>query len=592
MIDLNSRIDDNDPCWLVKVDTRILGPMSFNEVLSKLTSGELYSHNEVMAPLDRWRTLQSHPLFAAAVEKLRRQSDTVSEHGMTRSERTSFTRTLDINFENMTPTPMGDALTPTPAPSFATPAPQQQISSTVASPLPIVTPPVFRPDEKKMFTVRFVLGISGLIIAAIVSVLLFSKKSKPINTSVDTQQTSMVGFFDKGFYHKKRGEWSEAIKYFKQAHSINMKDHITVFELAPLLVQFENQYIIARNILDKVGSGVRFNPEDVCVARNAAGLSYSYEGQQDKQSYNKAINKYQDCLSQLGDEVTPTENVFFTQLNKSFALMMLGKYPVADSILSSTKGSMGQSMAPYLFMLENYLHDGYYKNNRTAFEKAYNLSTQISSRPIYDGQQEVLLFQAYAAYKLNKEVSVVAEALEKALNIDPDLTTDHYHSPNMDWRVFNWKHFDFICKDFKNFSRQDLVSWLEFTCAYKINGEIGADQVVGDLRNKSQDKSIAQVADAIWSYRYGQMERAKDALSTKLVKNPNKLYYQILIKICIQLKDEACLEKSAAQVVRTSPLHSTLARMHFGSDLSREQAVQKGLGESKNYLPFVRASKK
>lgn len=590
MIDLNSRIDDNDPCWLVKVDTRILGPMSFNEVLSKLTAGELYSHNEVMAPLDRWRTLQSHPLFAAAVEKLRRQSDITSEYTMTRTERTSFTRTLDINFETMTPTPMRDATTPTPPPAFVTPNPSAQQSSTPTPPRPLVAPPVFRPDEKKSSAGPIVIGVVGLVIAAVVSVLLFSKKPKTTSLPVDAKQSSMVGFFDKGFYHKKRGEWAEAIKNFKQAHAINVKDHITVFELAPLLVQFENQHIIARNILDKV-SGVRFNPEDVCVARNAAGLSYSYEGQQEKQSYNKAVNKYEECLSQLGYEVTPTENVFLTQLNKSFALMMLGKYSAADSILSSTKGSIGQSMAPYLFMLENYLHDGYYKNNRTAFEKAYNLSTQISNRPIYDGLQEVLLFQAYAAYKLNKDVNVVAQALEKALNIDPDLTTDHYHSPNMDWRVFNWKYFDFICKDFKNFSRQDLVSWLEFTCAYKINGEIGADQVVGDLRNKSQDKSIAQVADAIWSYRYGQMERAKDALSTKLVKTPNKLYYQTLIKICIRLKDEACLEKTAAQAARTSPIHATLARMHFGSESSREQALQKGLGESKNYLPFVRATK-
>ncbi|MCC6138292.1 MAG: tetratricopeptide repeat protein, partial [Bdellovibrionaceae bacterium] len=488
MIDLNSRIDDNDPCWLVKVDTRIDGPLSFNEVLSKLTSGELYSHNEVMAPLDRWRTLQSHPLFAAAVEKLRRKNDDYAENTMTRTERTSFTRTLDISFETMTPTPMRETPTP-PPPNNPPPLPSSSTTTSAPPPRPLVTPPIFRPQEKKSSAMPLVIGVGALVVAAVVSVLLFSKKTQNISKIIDLKQSSMVGFFDKGFYHKQRGEWSEAIKNFRQAHSLNSKDHYTVFELAPLLVQFENQHIYARNILDKV-SGIRFNPEDICLARNAAGLAYSYEGLQDKNNYAKAVQKFDDCLSQISDEGTPSETVSMAKLNKGFALMMMGKYGQAEAILMTSKGMQLQSMAPYLFIIENYLHEGYYKNNKAAFEKAFNLSSQvISNRPFYDGLQEILLFHSYAAYKLGKDTSYVAQALEKAMNMDPDLTTDHYHPPSMDWRVFNWKYFDFVCKDFQNFTRQDLVSWLEFTCSYKQNNEIEADQVLGGWINRSQDKS-------------------------------------------------------------------------------------------------------
>lgn len=585
MIDLNSRIDDNDPCWLVKVDTRIEGPLSFNEVLSKLTSGELYSHNEVMAPLDRWRTLQSHPLFAAAVEKLRRQNghEDTSEYTMTRTERTSFTRTLDISFETMTPTPMRETPTPPPlnAPSGAGAAPP---------PRPLVTPPVFRPQEKKSATMPLVIGIGALIVAAVVSVMLFSKKPQVATSQVDLKTSSMVDFFDKGFQHKQRGEWSEAIKFFRQAHNLKLKDHYTVFELAPLLVQFENQHIYARSILDKV-SGIRFNPEDICLARNAAGLSFSYEGPQDKNNYAKAVQKFDDCLSQNSDEGTPTETVSMAKLNKGFALMMLGKYGQAESVLMTSKGMQLQSMAPYMFIIENYLHEGHYQNNKSAFEKAFNLSSQvISSRPFYDGLQEILLFHAYAAYKLGKDSNYVAQSLEKALNIDPDLTADHYHSPAMDWRVFNWKYFDFVCKDFKNFARQDLISWLQFTCSYKQNNEIEADQVLGGWINRSQGKSsVPHIAQALLYYRFGQMERAKDALSAKLVKDPNKLYYQVLIKTCVRQKNEKCLEKNLAQIARMSPLHAALAKVHYGSSSEREAALKAGMAEWKTYLPFLRA---
>lgn len=585
MIDLNTRIDDNDPCWLVKVDTRILGPMTFNEVLSQLTSGELYSHNEVMAPLDRWRTLQSHPLFAAAVEKLRRQNDVTGEYTMTRTERTSFTRTLDINFETMTPTPMRDT-TPTPPPTFVQPPPQSSPSA-APPPRPLVAPPVFRPQEKKTSALPLIIGVGALIAAAVVSTLVYSKK-KPVTAApkVDSNQSSVVGYFDRGFFHKQRGEWAEAVKNFRYASNINSKDHYTAFELAPLLVQVENQTIIARTVLEKVG-GVRFNPEDICLGRNASGLSYSYEGQIDKKNYLKAIQKYDECLNQISDEATPTETVAMTKLNKGFALMKLGKYGQAEGLLATSKGTQG--MAPYLFILENYLYEGHYKNSQAAFEKAYNLSSQIVGRNFYDGLQEVMLFHAYAAYKLGKDSNTVANLLEKALNIDPDLTMDHYHTPAMDWRVFNWKTFDFICKDFKNFGKSELVVWLDFTCSYKMNSEIEAQGILGGWLGRSDKSSVPHIAQAILQNRFNEVERAKDSLSNKLVKSPNKLYYQILTRTCVRLKDEACLENNINAIAQNSPIHAALARANFGSDSAREQAVKNGLMEWRYYLPLLRA---
>ncbi len=585
MIDLNTRIDDNDPCWLVKVDTRILGPMTFNEVLSKLTAGELYSHNEVMAPLDRWRTLQSHPLFAAAVEKLRRQDET-SEYTMTRTERTSFTRTLDINFETMTPTPMRDRdTTPPPTPAFI-PPPQSPVAP--PPPRPLVAPPVFRPQEKKSSTVPLLIGVGALVAAAVVSAVVFTKK-KPSTPAqqVDANQSSVVDYFDRGFLHKQRGEWAEAVKNFRYASNINSKDHYTAFELAPLLVQYENQPIIARNILDKVG-GVRFNPEDICLSRNAAGLAYSYEGQIDKKNFVKAVQKFDECLNQVSDEAMPTETVAMAKLNKGFALMKLGKYSQAESLLATSKGAQG--MAPYLFILENYLYEGHHKNNPKAFEKAYNLSSQIVNRNFFDGYQEIALFNAYAAFKMGQDTSAVAVLLEKALNIEPDLTTDHYHTPAMDWRVFNWKTFDFICKDFKNFPKPDLVMWLDFTCSYKMGNEIEAQQILGGWLGRSVDKSSApHIAQAILQNRFGEVERAKDSLSSKLVRTPNKLYYQVLTKTCVRLKDESCLETNAPMIAKNSSIHGTLAKANFGSDASREQALKAGLQEWRNYLPFLRA---
>jgi tetratricopeptide (TPR) repeat protein len=573
MIDFNTRIDDNDPCWLIKIDTRIEGPFSFNEVLSKLTSGEFFSQNEVMAPLDRWRTLQSHPLYAAAVEKLRRQSDVTSEYTMTKTERTSFTRTLDINFETMTPTPMRD--TPPPLPD----------TPVVTPPKPLVTPPVFYPTKKNKSTLP-ALGVGIFLIAIIVVYLVLNKKPQVV-VKEDLKQSSMVSLFDKGFFHKQRGEWQEALKNFRQAYQLNKKDLFTVFELAPLLIQVDSHTEYARGMVETVMLG-KYKAEDVCVGKNAIGLSYSYEGYKNKENYKRAVKNYDDCLAMNNEEGSQFERLQIAQLNKGFALMMLGKFSNAEATLANTKSMQNQTMTPYLFIIENYITEGYKTNSKLAYEKAFNLASQISTRRFYDGLQEILLFHAYAAYKLGKDPAYVASVLEKSLYIDPDLTMDHLHSPLIDWRVYDWKNFSFICKDLKNINKLDLVALLDFTCSYKMNNEIGAQQALGGWLTRSQEKSsMPHVAQAILSNRLGEYDKAKDSLSLAKKFNANdKLYYQTLTKVCARRKDEECLQSNMDNISRLAPLQGYYARAIL--DLDKQNNIRKGLLESPHYLPLVR----
>lgn len=576
MTGMYSRINDNDPYWLVKANTRIEGPMSFNQVLSKLTAGELNFENEVMSPLDRWRTLQSHPLFAAAVERLRRQNNFKPENTTTRSETMHLTRTLDINFE-----------TRTPAPTEMTPVPSQDVS--VESSRAPVAPPVLQADIKKSSNTGLYVGTMALVVGAVISILVFSKNHFQKDSTVKTEKDQLASFFDKGFYHKQRGEWLAALQNFRQAHNLNSKDQYTIFELAPLLVQLDNQNIYARSILEKVSSN-RFNPEDICLSRNASGLAYSYENTPDKSNYKKAVQKFDECLSPLSDEGTPSEIVVTVKLNKSLALMLMGRYEQAEALLASVKNVDTLSGVTHLFILLNYLYQGYYDHNKTAYEKAFQLSSQLLNQNFYDGYQEVLLFHAYAAYKLGKDNSYVSAALDKALNVDPDLTPDHYHSTSMDWRVFNWKYFDFICKDFKNFSKSDVISWLQFTCSYKTNNDTNMQKALDGWWNVKQTKSSAlHISQALLFYKLGEYEKARDSLSTKLVTEPNALYLQVLSKVCVQLKDEKCLQAEIEKLSNISPLHALWAKIHMGPESERAQAVGKGLNVSKTYLPFLRA---
>lgn len=567
MQDYNRRFNDNDACWLIKVDTRVSGPFSFNEVLAKLTSGEIYSHHEVMQPLDRWRSLVAQPLFAAAVEKLKRQMENTPEHTMTRTERTSITRTLDLHGDRMTPTPFANTITPPPL----TQGPATNATPTAyGSSFPMQT-------RRKASLLPYIAISSVAVVAAFAFLYLKSDNlSEP-----QKQHSTFIAYMDKGLEVKKIGDWREALRNFKQAHQLDPKDIDLTFEIAPLLIQYENQTMYARSLMEKSMVG-QYKKEHLSLGKTVLGLSYAYEGQT-----KPALNMYREALES-------DEAYLPAQTNRGLALMLAGKYSDAENQLMQILSTQADTAVAALYLLENYILAGNKGNDSSAYEKATQLSAQLLSRRTYDGQQEIIMMQAYAAFKRSKSPSETAAAqqiLQKALAIDPDQTTDHLHSPLIDWRGFNWKYLAFMCKDMAKYVKGDMLSLLEFTCTYKMSHETEAQQAVDLLMNRLVNSPLPHVAQAIVSYHLGEYEKAKDSLSlAQKLGAHDKLYLQVLIKTCGQLKDTACIRQHLEKVAKVAPLHAAVAKIYERSLSAedRNQAIQVGLRESRNYIPLLR----
>jgi len=562
MLDFNRRFNDNEVIWLVKVDTRISGPYSFNEVLAKLTSGEIQSHHEVMSPMDRWRSLVAQPLFAAAVEKLKRQIEIPTEYTVTKTERTSITRTLDLHSDLLTPTPFSNTITPPPAPNAGinpaavyTGLPPRQ-----ARPKPSIWP------------------LIGFVLIVVVAVGVYFSMGKKTRGEPQKQHSHFITFVDKGLESKKVADWYEALKNFKQAHQLNPRDVDLIYEMTPLLVQVESQTMYARSLMEKVMVG-QYKKENIAQGANVVGLAYSYEG-----LAKPAVKQFENAI-EADESYTPA------MINKGFALILGGRYEEAQSILYQVITQDPESSIALLYLLEAYVIEGQKNNNPASFEKAYQLASQVAGRRVYDGMQEILLLYAYSALKTKKDLKLVMSILQRSLYIDPDMTTDHLHSPLIDWRGYNWKYFAFVCKDMTKVLKADLLAMLEFTCAYKMNYETGAQQAVDLMMNRLQNSSLPHVAQAIVAYRLGEYEKAKDSLSLaqKLGAN-DKLYYQVLIKLCGQTQDSKCLRQYADTVAKFAPLHAYTAHAIDGGPNSDERklAVFNGLRESKNYLPLVK----
>lgn len=577
MADFSRRFSDNDSCWLIKVDSRILGPFTFNEIVLKLTSSEFKPFHECISPMDRWRPLQSQPLFIAAVERLKKQKDDSSEFTFTKTERTSFTRTLDIT--SATPLPLNEQ-TPTfiPEPAGALGVESQKPNTTPAPRAVNVPPPVQNSQSMpRPHSFPWVLLGGIVVLVAVVIFLLMGRNQKEVSIPQADTKNQFLSLVDKGLEYKKIAEWSEALKYFRKAQSINSKDADLIFEVAPLYIQVENQAMLARSWLEKV-MGAQYKRDNVVLGNNLIGLSYAYDNQ-----YKMAIRYYDEALKN-------EESYLPALLNRGFAMMMSERYDEAEKMFSQSAQIQPNNAIAYIYLIENYIFSGLKNKNRTHFEKAYSMSQQIANR-FFDGQQEFLFLQAYAALKLGKDSPSVIALLRNALQIDPDQTNEHMHSPILDWRGLQWSYFHQVCNDLSQLAKNDDHFFVKFMCAYKTNSEIQALQIAEGWAQKSPQNPMPQVAQAIVKYKLGDYEKARLSLDVAgQLGAQDKIYSQMAVKVCYKLKDSQCLSAYQNKIVHMAPLHSYLARSGNTnlSDSERKQAVYSGLRESSNYIPLLR----
>ncbi len=567
MTEYSRRFSDTDPCWLIKVDAHISGPFSFNEVIAKLSSGTLSPHQEAISPLDRWRPLQSQPHFIAAIEKLRRLQEEVLEHTVTKTERSQITKTVDLTGERLTPTPQLET-TLTPAPTFkSAPMPPRFYTDTVLTPEP--------PRSSWIWVV------GGLLSAILVLAWMFLGHRSPVKT--ESKKTDFVTYFDQGLQQKKVAHWSEALKNFSLAYQINSRDIDLVMEMAPLFIQLEGQSAQARTLIEKAMLG-QYKKETLMVGKNLMGLSYSYETQQQANAYSLALKYFNESL-----QTDPEEEYVPALINKGWLLVTQGRYAEAETILLKTMNDPQYANTGVIYLIQNYLLQGVRDNRKSSFQKAQQLTAQLLKRKFYDGLQEVNLFQAYALAKMGGDRVVVQGYIQKALDIDPDLTSEHVHPPVVDWRGYQWKSFSYICQDLVKWSSPEQLPLLQFVCQYKIQGVLAAQQSIDGWMARQKRDPYVHVASAIVSTNIGEQEKAQESLLLAQRSGANnKLYYQVLSNVCLRLGNKTCLKDLAPMALKLSPLHGYTALDAIQNDT---QNIMRGMKESPNYAPLLSLQK-
>jgi tetratricopeptide (TPR) repeat protein len=572
VMEYNRRFNDSDPCWLIKVDAHISGPFSFNELIAKLMTGTISPHNEAMSPLDRWRPLQTQALFVAAIEKMRRKQEEVIENTMTRTEGT-VTRTMDLTPDRQTQTPFSDAITPPPQAPFPNTS-----SSRLQRPY---TDSLQKPTSVERIPVQWMYAVGLLILALLAGWYMLNRPHQPLQ--IADKKSDFVTYFDQGLSFKKTAHWSDALKNFTLAHQLNPRDVDLALEMAPLLIQLEGQTAYARSLIEKALVG-QYKKETIIFGQNLLGLSYSYELQQRESAYAGALKHFNESLQ------IDAENEYVPALiNKGWLLFTQGRFREGEGVLIKSISKNPYSHIGALYLIEGYLLQNVKENSKSALEKAQQLTAQLVSHKVYDSQQEVLLFHAYLMSKLGGDKNSVQKHIQNALSLDPDMTADHVHSPLIDWRGFQWRSFEFVCQDLIKLANNENAPLLNFICKYKGQGVLAAQQSIDVWLGKNPKDARAHIASAVVSQSVGELEKAKESLTNakKLGAN-DRLYFQVLFKVCLKLKDISCLQEITPSLLKLSPLHGYTAQAMIDGD---SQALSKGLKESANYIPLLSLQK-
>lgn len=99
----------NDEKWLVKSNSKISGPFTFDEIVESIVHGDTHVLDEIQGPFERWRPIRDYPLFSAAIARLKASTLRKAEYTLTdidggTAEITNVlnedTKTLDVLTEN------------------------------------------------------------------------------------------------------------------------------------------------------------------------------------------------------------------------------------------------------------------------------------------------------------------------------------------------------------------------------------------------------------------------------------------------------------------------------------------------------------
>jgi hypothetical protein len=548
--------------WLVKSSGRILGPFSFEDVVTLLKTRRISIIDEVREPFSRWNFIREYKQFEETVHELRAEEakflDQETEAGVRTKTVKDFDTDVDAEGDDEF-TPIPDQLPKIPATPKAMPYKGQPAKRYGA-------PNV----QKPVFSILLLVSCFALFGAGY-----YYLQTHGFGT---TKSLSSEELLKLARTKKNIGAFEVSLDFYQKAEMLMPLDVYSKLQKAILILEATNQTVEARRILEEILPKTSANEPIRKEIQLASALSYLKE-----LNYNRAEQIYQSILFSENSNMEARLNLGLLRLlrsdfvgaNKDFVtlqkegalepLVYLGR-AIANLGLNEAKSNVER--------LKNSLEDLDRLNSRSS-----------------EFRLETLLIEAVLAQKLG-QTSEAEGYIARLIEEDPRLTLRHTHNLLVDRQILKWERLTMYC-DFlmSRFQENAISKALGSFCSFQKEETDLALQKIEDARTQFADSAYLVGLQSFYLFVTNRIAESQQV--AKLGLRSSVLADRVYAMTCIDSKDWGCAEESWTRVLTKRPgdleaLYG-LAQVQFSKN-SRDRSmdfVRRGLLESANYTPLL-----
>ena len=594
-----------------------MGPYTENELAARIRGREILVIDEAMLPLSRWRLIRDEPVFSGAVEDVRKGQMTAREDTEIQGHTQTQTQTQNQN-QNQTQT---RTLTQTPsaenAQAVRAAVELEQETTTAPNLSPLDDAPI---DVRQVRDAEFVdvtqvreeptnfrssrdlgmrqygaagssyqTGASGFnikgvvwavaIVVGVISIVVYFRGRAP-----ETQSTNLP-VASQDFSHLlgeakeawNIGDFSRSMSLLRRAN-IGVSRPEVVARLAPLMIQIEAQTVSAKRLLHEALGAFPANGDATVRAELELGLGLAAL-QSDE--FNEAELHTRSAL-------VKAPQWFPARFN--YGIVAYQKRAYADA--TQRFSAAGDHAAALLMTVRSLIATDRF--GQAASRQLATATVQTLIDQHQDFRQEGLVLGALLDLEAGNKRAAMARA-RAALDVDPDLTNEHWHDPFLYLEPLGWRSLVSVCRRLADELKSPVTRALLGLCLFKAGNRTEAGEIISDAvaQTTGAGTQLLQSVNAYIMTASNRLEDARAALKIATKEDPPVLATIMKARVCARGGDAVCAEQAWLDIHQSEstnlPALIGLAefRMKKGDRLGALGLVDKARQISPNYLPAL-----
>lgn len=503
--------------------------MTADEVAAGIKKKEIVIIDEIISPMSRWRLVRDEPQFEAVVEEIRRGQ-------MNSREDTEVQGHTDTNTGSVTGVVMALAPSqgapPSPPPIDASKAVDAEFTETVVKPK--VRSASLQADVRQ-YGVQSQTGYpqrTGLVkiawlgaVAAVGGALYFyqnSSSQRPVEPpSAPAGFERLVRDASQAW---ERGDFASSLKFYRRANQSRAGQVDVVARLAPLMIQLEGETVAAKRLLTEtlaasgdVGSSLKSQLE--------TGLGLAALASED---FAEADAHFRVALNLVPGSFAP-------MLNSGTVSYLAKAVPEAVRRYSFA----GEHPTALVLGALAILRSESGENARKAAQALLSRSLQ----KFHDFRQEAYLISAWVKLDGGDDKAALADA-RSALDVDPDMTAEHWHDPFLYLEPLRWKWLAPMCRRLAEELKFSTTRALLGLCVFKAGDRDEASNILSQAMSQDPESALLQSVRAYALFTAGRFEDARSALRIATRLEVPRLAQIVQARICSRAGDIACSERA------------------------------------------------